>query len=134
MSPFWYVLAKIVFFCVYACMCVLLCVVVDACLNVRGQPQVLAFVCHLVWDKVSVDHHCEWQASWLISFQESPVSASHLLTGTLRWQKHALGHLASTWILRFQSDTVKLLWCVPCSLSHLPAHCHCFLTAVFHIS
>lgn len=111
-------------------MCVLLCVMVDTCLKVRGQPQVLALVRHLVWDKVSVVHHCDWQISWLISFQVSSVSTSHLLTGTLRWQKHALGHLTSTWVLRFQSDTVKLLWCVPCSRSHLQAHYHCFLSAV----
>lgn len=62
-----------------------MCVSRSICKEVRGQPQVSVLSFHLS-ETVSLVHCYIWQANWLVSLENSPVSTVHLIVGVVGLQ------------------------------------------------
>lgn len=101
--------------CKFLCVC-------DAmsCVEVRGQPQVLALTIHPALKECSVIVlYGVHQAGWFLTFKDSPASTPHLAVGTLEVEMHTPGNANSGPTLTQQA----------LSQSHLPS-CPLPLTSV----
>lgn len=67
-----------------------------SCVEVRGQPQVLALTSHPALKKCPfIVLYCVLQAGWSLTFKDSPASTPHLAVGTLEVEMHTPGNLSS---------------------------------------
>lgn len=62
----------------------------DLCVAVRGQPQVSALICHLVWDSYLLQALVYTMLAGLQASGDSLVSASHLIVGLLGYRHWVL--------------------------------------------